>query len=63
MHLARYENEVIGEGCSVINHAHWRFYEFNMYKAEKLEERESIGLYNTHQYLWTDLALADDLFA
>lgn len=43
----------LGEGSSVLFHKDWRFYEFNIFRAEGFPERRALGLYNTVQALYT----------
>lgn len=47
----------LGEGCSVYFHRDWRFYEFNVFRAEGFPSRRSLGLYRTTSLLHT---LVDD---
>mmetsp|Transcript_33688 Transcript_33688/g.57797 ORF Transcript_33688/g.57797 Transcript_33688/m.57797 type:complete len:94 (+) Transcript_33688:143-424(+) len=54
--LAKFECE-LGEGCSVYFHRDWRFYEFNVFRAEGFPSRRSLGLYRTTSLLHT---LVDD---
>jgi hypothetical protein len=42
----------MGEGCSVYYHKDWRFYEFNLFRAEAVPPRDSIGLFSTLQLLY-----------
>ena len=37
----------------MLYHKDWRFYEFNIFRAEGFPERRSLGLYNTVQALYT----------
>lgn len=53
----------LGEGCSVFFHKDWRFYAFNLFKAEGFPERRSLGLYSTVQALYTPVADDADLLA
>mmetsp|Transcript_80800 Transcript_80800/g.158644 ORF Transcript_80800/g.158644 Transcript_80800/m.158644 type:complete len:428 (+) Transcript_80800:159-1442(+) len=60
--LAKFECE-LGEGSSVMYHKEWRFYEFNVFRAEGFPERRSLGLYKTAFTLQTKQADEDDLLA
>lgn len=51
----------LGQGSSVLFHKDWRFYEFNIFRAEGFPERRSLGLYNTVQALYTKVEDEADL--
>lgn len=42
----------LGEGSSVTHHRDWRFYEFNIFRAEGFPDRRTAGLYDTTMALY-----------
>lgn len=48
----------LGDGCSVFFHRDWRFYEFNVFRAEGFPARRQLGLYSTTMLLHS--AVEDD---
>ena len=44
-------------------HKDWRFYEFNIFRAEGFPERRSLGMYHTVQALYTKAADDADLLS
>ena len=60
--LAMLEAQV-GEGCSVYFHPEWRFYEFNTFRAEGVDARPAIGIYNTVVKLYTKERNEEDLLS
>lgn len=50
----------LGLGCSVYYHREWRFYEFNVFRAEQVPDRPSLGLYKTIIKLYSpDIDISD----
>ena len=59
--LAQLEIEQ-GEGSSVVHHADWKFYEYNLIKGAGLDYREPEGVYKTAVKLYTKIK-EDDMFS
>lgn len=51
------------ESSSVYYHKHWRFFEFNVFRAQQVEERERLGMYATVMTLYETLEEEEDLLA
>lgn len=57
--LAMLETQ-LGEGCSVFYHPDWRFYEFNLFRAERVEERDSVGSFKAASMLLQQTTAAEE---
>lgn len=51
------------ESCSVYYHKHWRFYEFNVFRSQLVEERERLGLFKTVMTLYENFEEEEDLLS
>ena len=51
------------ESCSVYYHKHWRFFEFNVFRAQQVEERERLGMFGTVTTLYEKEEVEEDLLA
>jgi hypothetical protein len=51
----------MGQGCSVLYHPDWRFFEFNVFRNSGVARRHSIGLYRTVMTLYSKERNSDNL--
>ena len=47
-------------GCSVYHRYEWNFYEFNVFRAEGVRERDAWGMYKTIMNLYTPAQVDED---
>jgi hypothetical protein len=51
------------ESCSVYYHRHWRFFEFNVFRAQQVEARDRLGMFATVMTLYETIEEEEDLLA
>jgi hypothetical protein len=53
----------LGEGVSVNHAKDWRFYEYNVFRAQGLSDRDSLGVFRTVYQLSLPPEKTDDLLS